>query len=210
MRIPKKIFFIVLVLAVGVVVLNFFFRKPAPKQFPPGAVATPTPVAVGPIDLKKMDYSTVFPDPATAQKVSSSLQNPIDYQKQGGLTVISFPSDVKDRNNKLYEENNTAVYVSQEVTTDNTALNDFTSSHPNSQSFQLYDANSTGAGFTWHIFPNDGVAFLANGAYGYAIQVIYFPKTTQTQFTQTTAKVFNMLSQNPFNDTSPEPFTQSP
>ena len=203
----KKWIVIIFLILFGTIILgaSLLLNREGTNITLPGALATPTPVENAPINIKDINYENVFPDPTMQKQITSSFQSPIDFKKQNNLTVISFPTSIDGRNNNVYEENNIAKYVSQEIIDDNTSLNDFIALHPNSQKFTLYDANTASAGFTWTVFPEEGIAFLANTNYGYAIRVIYFSKTTKGDFLQTEAKTFNMLEQNPYTDTQQEP-----
>lgn len=206
----RTLFFVVLFFALVVVVGNFFFHSSSSFPSLPGFIATPTPVKTPPLDVRKLNYDKVFSDQTLAGQIAKDVQNPTDFKKQGDLLVISYPSSVDQRTNAIYEKDNTVQYVALEVTTDNTSLNDYRSTHPTSQSFQLYDPVTASAGFSWYIFPRDGIAFLANGDYGYAIRTLYFQSTTKEDFLNTTAKIFNMVSTDPYNENVQEPFTQTP
>lgn len=190
-----SIFFLLLAVALG----SLFFNSAQNNQLFPEAAPTPTPILSVPIDATNINYAHVFPNENTAKQITSTLQGPTDFKKQGDLTAITFPTGVKDRNNVVYEKNGIAQYVVQEITTDNTDLTDFKNLFPDSESFHMYDVNTAGVGFSWFIFPTEGVAFLANENYGgYVIRTIYFAKTTKDNFMQNAAKIFNMLSSDPY------------
>lgn len=181
-----------------VLILGFFFRSQKTTSNPQ-ILPTPTPVGGPSVQFNKIDYHAVFPDPTIAQSVEKTLQNPIGSTQAADMTIVSYPTDVSGRPNMVYEKNNVAQYVLQERTTDNADLNTFVTAHPNSQSFTLYDFLTAGVGFYWYVFPQDGMAFLANKDFGYAMRILYFPPTSQSSFTQTIGKQLNLQTTDPEN-----------
>jgi len=114
--------------------------------------------------------------------MSDKLNSPIVASKEGGLMALSYSTDIKDRNNVVLEKDNKAQFLTEQVTQNNTLLSSYISSHPSSSSFELFDFVTSGSGFSWTIFPEDGIAFLANKDFGYAIKILYFPSTTKEHF----------------------------
>lgn len=201
----KKIaLFIFLFLVVLFVFTIFLFRSPSNTSLRQ-PLPTPTPVSGPSVIFNKINYRGIFPDPIVAKSVEDTLQNPLYASPEGELTAVSFPSDTQGRNNKVYEENNKAEFVVQEITKTNTALSDFISSHPNSQGLTLYDYLTTGTGFNWYVYPGEGIAYLANKDYGYAMRILYFPQMSQDEFLRTGAKVLNLQTTDPDNQNDAPP-----
>lgn len=199
---------VLIVVMIGVIILSLM---QAPLRQPPAVVPTPTPVANPSAQFNTIDYSKIFRDPSIEKQVRDVLQNPTGSEEQGGYTLVSFPTDVSGRPNIVYEKNNTASYITQEITIDNNLLAMFVASHPNSQSVELFDSGSGGVGFTWSVFPEDGVAYLANKDSGnYTIRVLYFPPTTKGNFISNVAPTFQMSQTSPNTQDFPEVFDQQP
>ncbi|HYK08408.1 MAG TPA: hypothetical protein VEW42_02830 [Candidatus Eisenbacteria bacterium] len=206
----KKVFVLTLIfLVILTITMSVVFRGNQPVSLP-NALPTPTPVGPPHVDFSKINYSKVFPDQQAAQEVLSTLQVASESSQIDDYTVVPFQTDIDQRQNLVYEKNNTAQYVVQEKTSDNTDLMVFLASHPGSQSFQMFDSIHAGSGFSWYIFPQDGVGFLANKDFGYALKVLYFPKTTKENFIQTAAKTFQLLQDDPNSENVQESFPENP
>jgi len=205
----KALLFTLIFLVVLTITANVIFRGKQPSSLPSFA-PTPTPVGPPHVDFGKINYSKVFPDQLSAQEVLDTLRVASESSHIGDYTVVPFQTDVDQRQSLVYEKNNTAQYVVQEKTSDNTDLTVFLASHPGSQNFQMFDSVHAGSGFSWYIFPQDGVAFLANKDFGYAIKILYFPKTSKENFIKTAAKTFGLLETDPDSEDVQENFEVSP
>lgn len=200
----KIVFALTALLITGVIV----FLSIAKRQSPPvqQVVPTPTPVAAPFVQFNKIDYSQVFQDLTIAKGIAQTLQNPIASTQEAGLTVVSFPTDVDKRVNKVYTDGVTAKYVFQEITTDNTDYTTFLTTRPTSSGFEMFDTIHAGSGFTWQVFPQDGIAFLTNKSSGYAINILYFPPTSKETFLQEISGKFQLLQTDPESGVPQETF----
>lgn len=202
----KIIIITIFVLSLLVIFLSLFFR-PANPPLPTGS-PTPTPVGNPAAQFNAIDYSKIFTDSSIEQQVKNVLKNPVGSEVQDNTIIVSFPTDIATRPNLVYEKSGVAMYIVQEITGDNTYLTDFQKTHASSKSFTLFDASSSSAGFSWIVYPQDGVAYLANSDSGYAIRVLYFSPTTKGDFIRADASFFQMSPTDPNSKDAPESFAQ--
>ena len=85
-------------------------------------------------------------------------------------------------------------YVVEDIPIDNLFYRDFVSQMKIIQDGVLYDREQSPAGFKWHIFAKQGVAFLASSFNGYTIRVLRFPSTDYQTFVRETVPVFSLSS----------------
>lgn len=181
-------------------------QSPLQQVFGP----TPTPVRAPAVHFGSINYGKIFHDPQAAQAILDTLQTASGSSQKDDYTVVSFTTDADQRQNQVYEKDNAAQYIVQERTVDNSDLQAFLNTHPNAQGFQMFETESAGSGFSWYIYPLEGVAFLANkDSGGYAIRVLYFPKTTKETFLKTAAKTFDLLTTDPNSEDVQENFPES-
>ncbi|HEX7042518.1 MAG TPA: hypothetical protein VF189_04665 [Patescibacteria group bacterium] len=175
-----------------VIILSLSSNKPS-QHLPFFTQPTPTPILPPAVEFRAINYHEIFKDNSTATQMADKYQNPLSTESQGGYTVGHFASDSATLSTDVYQQNGVAKMVVQTFATDNNYYGDFQVSHTNSEQETLYDPIfSHGSGFSWKIFPSEGVAFLTSPDVGFSGRVLYFQPTTYSNFLKTEAQTLGL------------------
>lgn len=184
-----------ILVTIVIVIVNKQVYNAKTNVTPPSlGVPTPIPIQAG---SNKNYYTNTFegitPNVSTRATILEKLGNPKGVSRQGGFEVLSYQADNTLRQNKFYVSRDRVSYVVEEVTRDNSFLNDFLAKYHKNLGNILYDPKELNSGFNWYVFPEDGVAFLANSINGYTIRMQYFPVMSYQEYLNTVAKEFSLV-----------------
>lgn len=201
----RKIVFIVFGISVCfLVVFVLLSGFSSQRNQAPASSPTPTAVPNPPRRVSSFDFSHIFSDSTVAKQMSEKLQNPQQVITLGDQTVYSFDLTYKVPVVQVYTRGNGVSFVVEQATEENSYYSDFQSSHQNEKQVVLHDPQFFDTGYDWQVFPEDGVAFLANTDSGFTLKTIYFEPTTQDGFVKNVAKTLSITTSVPTE--APEKF----
>ena len=192
----KKIV-VVTIISLSIVVLVLFvlaFSKKTPSFIPFMQSPTPTPVLPPGRGFQVVNYHDIFKDDTIAQQMEAKLQRPVSTEIMGDYVIGHFGPDTATFATDVYQKNQKPEFILETLNgdTNNSYYSDFALQHQTSEEKVLYDPTQSSSGFEWRIFPNDGVAFLANPDVGFTGKIIYFAPTSYDNFLQSEGKVLNL------------------
>jgi hypothetical protein len=199
----KLLLLITILIGIIIIIVITLFKKTniiPPSQNP---IAVPTPIVTNMPKTPNGEIVSINPNQTTAD-VIRQLGSPIKTEQTNDLTGMHYPAGGTDRENIVYTKGDKVLYISQEVTADNSMYTDYVTANKKTEDGILYDPIEGGAGFQWYIFAHDGIAFLANKASGgYVIRTLRFMPTDFQTYKATIAKQFNQTTTDPENVVEP-------
>jgi len=176
----KKIFFVILFLLSILSVIWLASLKGNKKS-------GPLPTIIGaPVE----SFKGITPGLSNKAEVIQTLGEPIKTTDLGQQTKLDYPSNKPTRNSEVYLQDQTAVFVKEIVSSkDKKKPSDLTKKFGEPKYF-LFGPAST-SGLNLYVFPDRGIAFVANIEADYLFEIWYFPPTDYSTFKNTYAQDYS-------------------
>lgn len=173
----KKVFFVLIVLALIGLGIFLVTKKPSTKPSPPSSA-------------HGEGYKELYPGMSSKSQVIASLGQPKEEKTLESRLILSFPSLSPERKNEAAFEGETLVFFKEVITAkDAETIEDITKNFGEAK-YVLFGPGSM-SGFNLYVYPEKGFAYIGNPTGNTLLEVWYFSPVSIEEFKRLWAKGYS-------------------